>query len=108
MIAEQLDWARAMLLMAISMTQVYAIVYAVDFEQRADSLVYTYLAESRAPSVAFAVIRGKDTFARSCSGTLVQVWISHWQPRPLTSISAPVGVRKTTWRKPPDWLFPTE
>ena len=39
-----------------------------DFAPRADSLVYTYLAESRAPSVAFAVIRGNDTLAFGAHG----------------------------------------
>ena len=38
------------------------------FRQRADSLVYTYLAESRAPSAAFAVIRGNDTLAYGAYG----------------------------------------
>src|SRR4029079_16624342 len=39
-----------------------------EFAARADSLVYTYLAESRAPSVAFAVIRGNDTLAFGAHG----------------------------------------
>ena len=39
-----------------------------DFRPRADSLVYTYLAESRAPSAAFAVIRGNDTLAYGAHG----------------------------------------
>jgi D-alanyl-D-alanine carboxypeptidase len=39
-----------------------------DFAPRADSLVYTYLAESRAPSAAFAVIRGNDTLAFGARG----------------------------------------
>ena len=39
-----------------------------EFAPRADSLVYTYLAESRAPSVAFAVIRGNDTLAFGAHG----------------------------------------
>ena len=38
------------------------------FRPRADSLVYTYLAESRAPSAAFAVIRGNDTLAYGAYG----------------------------------------
>jgi D-alanyl-D-alanine carboxypeptidase len=38
------------------------------FRQRADSLVFTYLAESRAPSAAFAVIRGNDTLAYGAHG----------------------------------------
>src|SRR4051794_1819742 len=38
------------------------------FRPRADSLVYTYLAESRAPSAAFAVIRGNDTLAIGAHG----------------------------------------
>ncbi len=33
------------------------------FRSRADSLVFTYLAESHAPSASFAVIRGNDTLA---------------------------------------------
>jgi CubicO group peptidase (beta-lactamase class C family) len=39
-----------------------------EFSARADSLVYTYLAESRAPSAAFAVIRGNDTLAFGAHG----------------------------------------
>jgi len=35
---------------------------------RADSLIYTYLAESHAPSAAFAVIRGSDTLAYGAYG----------------------------------------
>ncbi|MBC8089700.1 MAG: beta-lactamase family protein [Phycisphaerae bacterium] len=38
------------------------------YRTRADSLVYTYLAESRAPSAAFAVIRGNDTHAYGAHG----------------------------------------
>jgi len=38
------------------------------FRLRADSLVYIYLAESRAPSAAFAVIRGNDTLAYGAHG----------------------------------------
>lgn len=38
LIAEQLSWIRALLLMALSMLQVYAIVYAVDFKQRPDDV----------------------------------------------------------------------
>jgi D-alanyl-D-alanine carboxypeptidase len=45
------------------------------FRQRADSLVYTYLAESRAPSAAFAVIRGNDTLAYGAHGLAdVEAW----------------------------------
>jgi D-alanyl-D-alanine carboxypeptidase len=45
------------------------------FRPRADSLVYTYLAESRAPSAAFAVIRGKDTLAYGAHGLAnVEAW----------------------------------
>src|SRR5215212_7954741 len=45
------------------------------FRPRADSLVYTYLAESRAPSAAFAVIRGKDTLAFGAHGLAnVEAW----------------------------------
>ena len=41
----------------------------------ADSLVYTYLAETRAPSAAFAVIRGNDTLAYGAHGLAdVQAW----------------------------------
>jgi len=43
-------------------------ISAADFAPRADSLVYTYLAESRAPSAAFAVIRGNDTLAFGAHG----------------------------------------
>ena len=35
---------------------------------RADSLVFTYLAESHAPSASFAVIRGNDTLAYGAYG----------------------------------------
>ena len=38
------------------------------FRTRADSLIYTYLAESHAPSAAFAVIRGSDTLAYGAYG----------------------------------------
>src|ERR1700755_276165 len=45
------------------------------FRQRADSLVFSYLAESRAPSAAFAVIRGKDTLAVGAHGLAnVDAW----------------------------------
>ena len=45
------------------------------FRQRADSLVFAYLAESRAPSAAFAVIRGKDTLAYGAHGLAnVEAW----------------------------------
>ena len=45
------------------------------FRPRADSLVYTYLAETRAPSAAFAVIRGNDTLAFGAHGLAnVEVW----------------------------------
>jgi uncharacterized membrane protein len=38
LIAEQLSWIRALLLMFLSMLQVYAIVYAVDFKQRPEDV----------------------------------------------------------------------
>jgi len=38
------------------------------YRLRADSLIYTYLAESHAPSAAFAVIRGSDTLAYGAYG----------------------------------------
>ena len=38
------------------------------FRSRADSLVFTYLAESHAPSASFAVIRGNDTLAYGAHG----------------------------------------
>ncbi len=45
------------------------------FRARADSLVFTYLAESRAPSAAFAVIRGNDTLAIGAHGLAnVEAW----------------------------------
>ena len=45
------------------------------YRPRADSLVYTYLAESRAPSASFAVIRGKDTLAFGAHGLAnVDAW----------------------------------
>ena len=37
-IAEQLTWLRALLVMLLSMIQVYAIVYAVDFKQRPEDV----------------------------------------------------------------------
>lgn len=46
-----------------------------EFRPRADSLVFTYLAESRAPSAAFAVIRGNDTLAYGAHGLAnVEAW----------------------------------
>ena len=45
------------------------------FRMRADSLVFTYLAESHAPSAAFAVIRGSDTLAYGAHGLAnVNAW----------------------------------
>jgi CubicO group peptidase (beta-lactamase class C family) len=45
------------------------------FRPRADSLVFTYLAESRAPSASFAVIRGNDTLAFGAHGLAnVEAW----------------------------------
>src|SRR5262245_12177708 len=45
------------------------------FRARADSLVYTYLAESKAPSASFAVIRGNDTLAFGAHGLAsVDAW----------------------------------
>ena len=45
------------------------------FRPRADSLVFTYLAESHAPSAAFAVIRGSDTLAFGAHGLAdVEAW----------------------------------
>lgn len=45
------------------------------YRQRADSLVFTYLAESRAPSASFAVIRGNDTLAYGAHGLAnVDAW----------------------------------
>ena len=45
------------------------------FRLRADSLVFTYLAESRAPSASFAVIRGNDTLAYGAHGLAnVEAW----------------------------------
>lgn len=38
------------------------------FRSRADSLVFTYLAESHAPGASFAVIRGNDTLAYGAYG----------------------------------------
>jgi CubicO group peptidase (beta-lactamase class C family) len=46
-----------------------------EFRPRADSLVFTYLAESRAPSASFAVIRGNDTLAFGAHGLAnVEAW----------------------------------
>ena len=45
------------------------------FRPRADSLVFTYLAESHAPSASFAVIRGNDTLAYGAYGLAdVNAW----------------------------------
>lgn len=45
------------------------------FRPRADSLVFTYLAESHAPSASFAVIRGHDTLAYGAHGLAnVDAW----------------------------------
>jgi len=45
------------------------------FRSRADSLVFTYLAESHAPSASFAVIRGGDTLAYGAHGLAnVEAW----------------------------------
>ena len=45
------------------------------FRSRADSLVFTYLAESHAPSASFAVIRGNDTLAYGAHGLAnVDAW----------------------------------
>jgi D-alanyl-D-alanine carboxypeptidase len=45
------------------------------YRPRADSLVYIYLAESRAPSASFAVIRGNDTLAYGAHGLAdVDAW----------------------------------
>ena len=45
------------------------------FRARADSLVFTYLADSRAPSAAFAVIRGNDTLAYGAHGLAnIEAW----------------------------------
>jgi D-alanyl-D-alanine carboxypeptidase len=53
----------------------HSMITRAEFRQRADSLVYTYLAESRAPSAAFAVIRGNDTLAYGAHGLAdVQAW----------------------------------
>ena len=51
-----------------SATAQRSTISRADFALRADSLVYTYLAESHAPSVAFAVIRGNDTLAMGAHG----------------------------------------
>jgi D-alanyl-D-alanine carboxypeptidase len=45
------------------------------YRSRADSLVFTWLAETKAPSVAFAVIRGMDTLAYGAHGLAnVEAW----------------------------------
>jgi D-alanyl-D-alanine carboxypeptidase len=53
------------------------------FRPRADSLVYTYLAESRAPSAAFAVIRGNDTLYFGAHGLAD---VDHWRAATATTI----------------------
>jgi putative integral membrane protein (TIGR02587 family) len=44
MVAEQLDWVRALLLVGLSLLLVYAIVYAVDFKKQADAGSASHLA----------------------------------------------------------------
>ena len=53
------------------------------FRARADSLVYTYLAETRAPSAAFAVIRGSDTLYFGAHGLAD---MEHWRAPTATTI----------------------
>ncbi|HEY9227444.1 MAG TPA: serine hydrolase domain-containing protein, partial [Gemmatimonadaceae bacterium] len=43
-------------------------ITAADYKPKADSLIRAYLAETQAPSAAFAVIRGKDTLAYGAHG----------------------------------------
>ena len=58
----------ALVVASASATAQRSTISRADFAARADSLVYIYLAESRAPSVAFAVIRGTDTLAYGAHG----------------------------------------
>ncbi len=58
----------ALLAASASATAQHSTISRADFALRADSLVYTYLAESHAPSVSFAVIRGNDTLALGAHG----------------------------------------
>jgi CubicO group peptidase (beta-lactamase class C family) len=58
----------AMLAAVSSATAQHSTVTRDAYRLRADSLVYTYLAESHAPSAAFAVIRGSDTLAYGAYG----------------------------------------
>jgi len=53
------------------------------FRARADSLVYSYLAESRAPSASFAVIRGNDTLVYGAHGLAE---MDGWRPATATSV----------------------
>jgi CubicO group peptidase (beta-lactamase class C family) len=54
-----------------------------EFRSRADSLVFTYLAESHAPSASFAVIRGNDTLAYGAHGLAD---VSAWRAPNATTI----------------------
>ena len=65
----------AMLAGLSSATAQRSVISRDAFRPRADSLAFTYLAESRAPSAAFAVIRGNDTLAYGAHGLAnVDAW----------------------------------
>jgi CubicO group peptidase (beta-lactamase class C family) len=68
---------------ATTATAQRSTITRADFAPRADSLVYTYLAESRAPSAAFAVIRGNDTLAFGAHGLAD---IAAWRAPTATTI----------------------
>lgn len=58
----------AMLAALSSVSAQHSTIARDAYRLRADSLIYTYLAESHAPSAAFAVIRGNDTLAYGAYG----------------------------------------
>src|SRR5690348_14670848 len=58
----------ALLAALSSATAQHSTITRDAYRLRADSLIYTYLAESHAPSAAFAVIRGSDTLAYGAYG----------------------------------------
>jgi len=65
----------AMLAALSSATAQRSTITRAAFRSRADSLVFTYLAESHAPSASFAVIRGSDTLAYGAHGLAnVEAW----------------------------------
>jgi D-alanyl-D-alanine carboxypeptidase len=73
----------ALISAVVPMAAQRSTISRAEFAPRADSLVYTYLAESHAPSVAFAVIRGSDTLALGGHGLAD---IAAWRAPTATTI----------------------